>query len=97
MSWTFSELLLFTMCWTLTGNTYLCIGLSMAMVRRSPRLAAFIILSAYAIAWIGHFGFERNIPATLRYPILAGACDMIMYKKMWLGEMDAEVVKYAPN
>ena len=79
------------------GNTYLFIGLSAALARRSPGLAAFIIFSAYAVAWVGHFIFERNIPATLHHPILAGVCDMIMYRKMWLGEMEAETARYASH
>ncbi len=64
------------------------------MVRRSPALFGFAVASSYAIAWIGHFFFERNIPATFRYPLLAGVCDVIMYYKMWRSEMDVEVAKY---
>ncbi len=76
------------------GNTNLLIWLSLALARRSPVLLAFAVASSYLIAWIGHFYFERNIPATLRHPILAGLCDMIMYYKTWRGEMGAEVAKY---
>jgi hypothetical protein len=47
-----------------------------------------------ALAWVGHFGFERNVPATFRYPLKAAICDMVMYFKMWQGTMDAEVAKY---
>ena len=55
------------------------------------------LLCGYGFAWVGHFVFERNIPATLRHPILAGVCDMIMYRKMWRGEMDVEIARYAPR
>jgi hypothetical protein len=77
------------------GNTNLLIWLFLAIARRNPFLLGFAVASSYVIAWIGHFFFERNIPATFRYPILAGVCDLIMYYKMWRGEMDAEVTKYA--
>ena len=78
------------------GNTYLLAGLALAVIRRSPRLAAWVVASAYGVAWIGHFGFERNIPATFRYPVLAGLCDLRMYVKMWRGAMDAEIARYGP-
>lgn len=76
------------------GNTNLIFGLLLAVLRRSPSMLAFAVASSYAIAWIGHFFFERNIPATFRYPVLAAVCDMRMYYKMWRGEMEAEVTKY---
>ncbi len=76
------------------GNTYLFIGLTAAVARRSAGLAAFVVVSAYALAWVGHFAFERNIPATLHYPVLAGVCDMIMYAKMWRGTLDTQVAEY---
>jgi len=52
------------------------------------------VVSSYAVAWIGHFFVERNVPATFRYPLMAAICDMVMYYKMWRGEMVAEVEKY---
>jgi hypothetical protein len=79
------------------GNTNLLFWLLMALVRRSPFLLGVAVASSYAIAWVGHFYFERNIPATFRYPILAGVCDLIMYYKMWRGEMDAEVARCGPQ
>jgi hypothetical protein len=56
-----------------------------------------VVASAYAVAWVGHFGFERNVPATLRYPLLAALCDLRMYGLMWRGTMEAEVKRYAPE
>lgn len=76
------------------GNTNLFLWLLLALIRRSPKLGVFAVVSSYALAWIGHFFVEHNIPATFKYPIMAGMCDMIMYYKMWNGEMDAEVEKY---
>ncbi len=40
-------------------------------------LAAF--LEAYAFAWAGHFFFERNRPATFRYPVLSFMGDWRMW------------------
>src|SRR6266542_1537870 len=76
------------------GNTNLCIWLVLALLRRRVRLAIIGVLSSYALAWIGHFGIERNIPATFRYPVISAICDLIIYRKMWQGNMGAEVAKY---
>lgn len=77
------------------GNTNLFVWLLLALIRRRPALLVVAVGSSYTIAWVGHFVFERNIPATFRYPLLAALCDMRMYTKMWRGEMEAEVAKYA--
>jgi hypothetical protein len=77
------------------GNTNLLVWLVLALLRRDARLVLVAVITSYGLAWIGHFGFERNIPATFRYPVKAGVCDMLMYLKMWQGTMDAEVARYA--
>jgi hypothetical protein len=76
------------------GNTNLFAWLMLAMVRRSPALLVFAVISSYAIAWIGHFFVERNRPATFQYPIWSALCDMRMYYLMWRDEMNGEVRRY---
>jgi len=77
------------------GNTNLFFWLLLAIVYQSILMLAIAVISSYAFAWIGHFFVERNIPATFRFPVKAAVCDMVMYYKMWKGEMNAEVEKYA--
>lgn len=79
------------------GNTNLIAWLLAALIRRSPVLAALGVISSYALAWIGHFCIEKNVPATFKYPILSAFGDVLMYVKMWRGQMDAEVAKYAES
>lgn len=79
------------------GNTNLFIWLFLAAVQRSLPVAVLGVMTSYTFAWIGHFLVERNVPATFRYPLKAGVCDMVMYYKMWRGEMDAEVKKYVTD
>jgi hypothetical protein len=42
---------------------------------------------AYGCAWVGHFFFERNSPATFRYPVRSLACDFLMFRDMLLGRI----------
>lgn len=41
----------------------------------------------YALAWTGHFFFERNRPATFRYPIFSFVGDWVMFKDMLAGRI----------
>ncbi len=76
------------------GNTNLFFWLTLSALHLSWRLALFSIISSYAIAWIGHFFVERNVPATFRHPIWAGMGDMLMYYKMMRGQINSELEKF---
>ncbi|WP_336936558.1 DUF962 domain-containing protein [Acinetobacter beijerinckii] len=38
----------------------------------------------YGFAWVGHFFYEHNKPATFKQPFFSLACDFIMYKDILL-------------
>lgn len=42
----------------------------------------------YGFAWVGHFFFEHNKPATFDYPIYSLMGDWVMWKDMLLGRID---------
>ena len=45
------------------------------------------LLCGYGFAWIGHFGFEKNRPATFRQPLYSLMGDWVMYWQMLTGEV----------
>lgn len=53
--------------------------------------------AGYSLAWIGHFGFERNRPATFTYPIWSLISDFVMFSLIISGKMGAEVERVSLN
>lgn len=55
----------------------------------SGHLAALALLpvGGYGCAWIGHFFFEKNRPATFKYPLYSLLGDFVMYKDLCLGRI----------
>ena len=45
------------------------------------------VLQGFAWAWIGHFVFEKNRPATFKYPMYSFLGDWVMYKDMITGKI----------
>ena len=58
-----------------------------AIVDTNPRwlLAAPVI--GYGFAWIGHFVFEKNRPATFRYPLFSLLGDWVMFRDILIGRL----------
>ena len=44
-------------------------------------------LVGYGFAWVGHFFFEKNKPATFKHPIYSLIGDWVMYKDMLTGKI----------
>ncbi|GAA0189555.1 DUF962 domain-containing protein [Fulvivirga kasyanovii] len=49
-------------------------------------LLALIPLVGYGFAWVGHFFFEKNKPATFQYPGYSLASDFILFFDLLTGK-----------
>jgi hypothetical protein len=45
------------------------------------------LLIGYAFAWTGHFFFEKNRPATFRYPLYSFLGDWVMWRDILVGRI----------
>src|SRR5258708_27125704 len=54
-----------------------CLGLA---VLASPLWLLAMPLAGYSFAWIGHFAFEHNKPATFTHPLASLRGDLRMYR-----------------
>jgi hypothetical protein len=46
-----------------------------------------IPLVGYGFAWVGHFFFEKNKPATFKYPLYSFIGDWVMFKDILVGRI----------
>ena len=58
-----------------------------AVVSNNPWWLLAAPLCGYGFAWVGHFLFEHNRPATFTHPFYSLAGDWVMYKEMLIGRI----------
>jgi hypothetical protein len=69
------------------GSTLTLVCLAMLVATGRPHYLLYGLLCGYGFAWIGHFVFEKNRPATFQYPFYSLAGDWVMYKDMLTGKI----------
>ncbi len=60
------------------GTLGALLQLASAIALREPILVLTALLTGYGFAWVGHFVFEKNRPATFRYPLYSLRGDFTM-------------------
>lgn len=50
-----------------------------SFITSRPALLWLVPLVGYGFAWVGHFVFERNRPATFRHPLFSLGGDWVMW------------------
>jgi hypothetical protein len=69
------------------GTTTALVLLITAFMTSMGWLIAVALIQGYAFAWVGHFFFERNKPATFSYPWLSFLSDWRMWWEMLIGKI----------
>ncbi len=62
------------------GSTLVIALLILSVVTQHWMLLWCLPVAGYGFAWLGHFAFEHNKPATFRYPFYSLMGDWVMYK-----------------
>ncbi len=70
------------------GSTLIVLVLAAVLAQQlSPLWLLSLPLIGYGFAWLGHFGFEKNRPATFKHPFYSLAGDWVMFKDMLIGKI----------
>ena len=59
----------------------------LAIVQKNAWWLLAALLCGYAFAWVGHFFFEKNRPATFKHPFYSFAGDWVMFKDILTGRI----------
>lgn len=74
-------------------GTSLALGALAAAATLSPWWALALLPLGYGPAWLGHFAFEKNKPATFRHPLWSLRGDLRMYGLLWRKRMEPELAR----
>jgi hypothetical protein len=69
------------------GSTLALVCLAVLVSSGNPWWLLAGLLAGYGCAWIGHFGFEKNRPASFKQPIYSFMGDWVMYMDIWSGRI----------
>lgn len=69
------------------GSTIAWVLVAASIITMNPWLALIGVVQGYAWAWVGHFFFEHNKPASFKQPFYSFAADWVMYKDILTGKI----------
>lgn len=69
------------------GSTLALAALAMFLYSRNPWWILAGLVAGYGGAWIGHFVFEKNKPASFAQPLHSFRADWVMYWQMLTGKL----------
>ena len=76
------------------GSSFGLIGLAKSVKNRSAKPLLKGIAAGYACAWVGHFFFEKNKPASFKFPLKSFASDFRMYADVLRGHLSLRNRKF---
>ncbi|PCH76388.1 MAG: hypothetical protein COB98_06395 [Flavobacteriaceae bacterium] len=75
------------------GTTILIAIAVTAVYHLNFKLLLYIPVAGYGFAWLGHFFFEKNKPATFKYPLWSLKGDFVMYFEIVSGKLSLDADK----
>ena len=69
------------------GSTLVLAMLATALLTRRWELLWFLPVAGYGFAWVGHYFFEHNRPATFTYPLFSLVGDWVMFRDILIGRL----------
>ena len=69
------------------GSSFALAFIVAAIITRNPWWLLAALFCGYGFAWIGHFVFEKNKPASLKQTIYSFICDWVMYANTSTGKI----------
>jgi hypothetical protein len=66
------------------GSTGVLVCIVVALTTGQPWWWLAAAVCGYGFAWVGHFFFEHNRPATFKYPVYSLIGDWVMYRDIWI-------------
>ncbi|MBO9663085.1 DUF962 domain-containing protein [Dokdonella sp.] len=61
------------------GSCLVLAVIGVAVATRDARWLLLAPLAGYGFAWVGHYVFEKNRPATFKHPLYSLAGDWVMF------------------
>jgi hypothetical protein len=75
-----------------TGTAILLVIVFIAILTQKWALLGLIPLVGYGFAWVGHFFFEKNKPATFQYPLYSLGSDFVMFYHILTNQIGKKMV-----
>ncbi|HZH42702.1 MAG TPA: DUF962 domain-containing protein [Lysobacter sp.] len=69
------------------GSCGVLVLVALAAAQRDPRWLLAAPVCGYGFAWVGHFAFEKNRPATFQHPLYSLMGDWVMFKDILTGRI----------
>ncbi|HOJ67352.1 MAG TPA: DUF962 domain-containing protein [Candidatus Hydrogenedentes bacterium] len=83
-----------TRLWHFAGSTLGLVCLLAFFIDQKWWLIPLGLVLGYGFAWIGHFFFEKNRPATFKYPLLSFLSDWRMFYCILTGRISRELDRF---
>ena len=68
-----------------------------AIISDNAWLWLLVPLMGYGFAWVGHYFFEKNQPATFKYPLWSLVSDFKMFFQLLFGRISFDANKDLPS